>query len=220
MGTRGVRTSPEELGRARVRSWIERKALDSAAPLIHEVHGARKQAAIGAMEGTIVELGPGSGPNFRYYRPGVKVIAIEPNPNWHDALRARAAETGIDLEIRTLRGEQIDLDDEAADGVVGTLVLCGVDDPAAVVAEVRRILKPGGTYFFLEHVAAEPGSRMRRVQDLALRPHRWVANGCEPNRDTTAVIEAGGFSRLDHDTVDPGRATAYIRPHLIGVAVK
>ncbi len=63
------------------------------------------------MAGTVVELGPGTGVNMRYYAPGVKVIAIEPNPVMHDPLRAKADEHGVDLEIRTLRGESIDVDD-------------------------------------------------------------------------------------------------------------
>lgn len=217
---RPTRTSPDQLGRARLRSWIERKALDSAAPMIHDVHGETKSAVIGAMDGTVVEIGPGSGPNFRYYPPGAHVIAIEPNANWHDALRARADHHGIDLEIRTLRGESIDVDDASVHGVVGTLVLCGVDDPAAVVAEVRRVLQPGGRYFFLEHVAAPAGTGVRRVQDAVFRPHRWMFNGCETNRDTAAVIDAAGFSEVDHRVVDAGAAGLYIRHHLIGTAVR
>lgn len=217
---RAVRTSPEQLQRARVRSWIERKVLEAGAPMVHDLHGDRKQAVIGSMHGTVVEIGPGAGPNFRYYAPGVRVIAIEPNVHWHDALRRRAEEFEIDLEIRTLRGEGIDVDDETADGVVGTLVLCGVDDPAAVVNEIRRVLVPGGTYFHLEHVAAPAGTTLRRIQNGLFRPHRWMFNGCETNRDTAAVIASAGFSEIDHHTVDAGVGSLYIRHHLIGTAVK
>ncbi len=203
-----------------MRSWFEGKLLDAGAASIHKLHGDRLRSAIGSMTGTVVEIGPGTGVNMRFYADGVRVIAVEPNPNMHGPLRAAAAEHGVDLEIRTVQGERIDLDDASADHVVGTLVLCGVDDPAQVVAEVRRILKPGGSYFFLEHVAAEPGTMVRRVQDLVHRPHRWVANGCETNRDTAAVIDAAGFASVDHDLVDPGMAGAYIRPHLVGVATR
>lgn len=218
--TRETRTSPEQLGKARVRTWVESKILDASAGQIHQLHGDRKAAAIGAMTGTVVELGPGTGPNMRYYAPGVKVIAVEPNVNMHKPLRASADEHSVDLEIRTIRGERIDVDDASAGGVVGTLVLCGVDDPVAVVAEVHRVLEPGGTYFFLEHVAAEPGTTTRRVQDLVHRPHRWLANGCETNRDTASVIDAAGFSSVDHETIDAGIANAYTRIHLVGTATK
>ncbi len=218
--SRAPRTTPEQLGKARVRSWVEGKILDGDAARVHEKHGARKSSVIGAMTGTVVEIGPGTGANMRYYAPGASVIAIEPNRNMHGPLRAAAAEHDVDLEIRTVQGERIDVDDATADGVVGTLVLCGVDDPAAVVREVHRILKPGGSYFFLEHVAAEPGTGVRRVQDLVHRPHRWLANGCETNRDTASVIDAAGFASVDHETIDEGRAAAYTRIRLVGTATK
>lgn len=217
---RAPRTTPDHLRKARIRSWAESKVLDAGAADIRKVHGPRTSAAIGAMTGTVVEIGPGTGVNMGYYTPGTKVIAIEPNPNMHRLLRQRAAEHHVDLDIRTVRGERIDVDNDHVDGVVGTLVLCGVDDPDAVVGEVRRILRPGATYFFLEHVGAAPGTMVRRAQDLVFRPHRWLANGCETNRETAAVIDRSGFSHVDHETVDPGRAGAYIRPHLIGTAIK
>ena len=216
--TRRPRTTPEQLGKARIRTWLETKVLAADAPRNHARHGDQLTEVIGGMRGTVVEIGPGAGPNMRYYAPGTSVIAVEPNPNMHAPLRASAAEHGVDLEIRTVQGERIDVDDASVDGVVGTLVLCGVDDPAAVVAEVRRILKPGGTYFFLEHVAAEPGTRLRRVQDLLHRPHRWAANGCETNRDTASVIDGAGFSSTDHETIHVGREGAYLPLRLIGTA--
>ncbi len=217
---RTPRTTPERLGKARIRTWIERKVLDSDAPRVHARHGDHKSSIIGAMSGTVVEIGPGSGPNMRYYAPGTHVIAIEPNPNMHGSLRAAAAANGVELEIRTVRGERIDVDDESVAGVVGTLVLCGVDDPGGVVSEVRRILEPGGTYYFLEHVAADAGTPLRRVQDLVLRPHRWMANGCETNRDLAALIDAAGFTSTDHETIDIGRAGAYTRLRLVGTATR
>ncbi len=218
--SRAPRTTPDQLGKARIRSWVEGKILDASAGQIHERHGQRKADVIGAMRGTVVEIGPGTGPNMAYYAAGVRVIAIEPNPNMHSSLRAAASRHGVDLEIRTVQGERIDVDDEGADGVVGTLVLCGVDDPEAVVRQVHRILKPGGSYFFLEHVAAEPGTTTRRVQDLVHRPHRWLANGCETNRDTAAVIDAAGFTSVDHETIDAGVSAAYTRIQLVGSATK
>lgn len=192
--------------------------LDAMAPQVHELHGRRKESVIGAMRGTVVEIGPGTGANMRYYAPGTHVIAIEPNANMHGPLREKAAEHHVDLEIRTLQGEGIDVDDDTADGVVATLVLCGVDDPEAVVREIRRVLKPGGTYYFLEHVGARPGTGLRRVQDALLRPHRWMFNGCEVNRDTAAVIDAAGFAAVDHETIDTGMAGLHTRLQLTGTA--
>lgn len=217
---RAARTTPAQLRKARLRSRFEGWLLDMSAKQIHQLHGPRKEEFIGSLSGTVVEIGPGTGANMRYYPPDVKVIAVEPNEHMQVRLRQKAELHGVDLEVRTVQGEQIDVDTESADAVVATLVLCGVDDPAAVLSEIRRVLKPGARYFFLEHVAAEPGTWVRRVQDAVMRPHRWAFNGCEVNRETLEAIEAAGFSSIDHETIDPGAQNAYIRPHLVGTAVR
>jgi ubiquinone/menaquinone biosynthesis C-methylase UbiE len=157
---------------------------------------------------------------MRYYAPGTKVIGIEPNPVMHQRLRQAARQFDVDLEIRTLRGEQLDVDDESADGVVATRVLCGVEDPATVVTEVHRVLRPGASYFFLEHVAAPRGTGTARAQRLLYRPHRWLFNGCEVNRDTAATITAAGFSDVQLDEVDEGALAAHVRHHIVGTATK
>lgn len=212
--------SISELTKHRVRSRIEAAVLDGGAKAQHAAHGAAKAAAIGAMHGTVVELGPGTGVNMRYYAPGVKVIGIEPNPHMHERLRAQADAHGVDLEIRTLRGESIDVADGEADGVVGTLVLCGVDNPSQVVGEVQRVLRPGGTYFFLEHVVAPEPGLTRRAQQVLLRPHRWMFNGCEVTRDTASVLRAAGFSTVEIEDIDVGPKGAYIRHLIIGTATR
>lgn len=209
-----------DFAKHRIRSRIEARLLDASADDNHAEYGERKHSAIGSMRGTVVEIGPGTGANMRYYAPGTKVIAIEPNPVMHDPLRARAAEHGVDLDIRTVRGEMIDVADDSADGVVGTLLLCGVDNPAAVVAEAFRVLKPGGVYFFVEHVVAPVGTRTHAVQRLVLRPHRWMFNGCEVNRDTGAVFHASDFVDVRFEDVDRGRSGLWARTQIVGTATK
>jgi ubiquinone/menaquinone biosynthesis C-methylase UbiE len=209
-----------DLAKQKLRSVFEAMVLDAGAKATHKTHGKLKTDVIGAMRGTIVELGPGTGVNMRYYSPGVHVIAIEPNPAMHDRLRAKAAEHDVDIEIRTLRGEAIDVADAFADGVVGTLLLCGVDDPSKVVSEAYRVLKPGGTYLFLEHVAAPSGTMTRRVQQALLRPHRWLFNGCEVNRDTERVLRAGGFTDISVEAIDIGAKGGHVRHFIRGTATK
>ncbi len=202
--------------RSRIEAWI----LDKSSGQVHAQHGDRKTAAIGAMTGTIVEIGPGSGANMRYFADGVKVIGIEPNPHMHPKLQAKAEEHGVDYEIRTLRGEGIDVDDETADGVVSTLVLCGVHDPGQVVSEAMRVLRPGGTFFFLEHVVAPDATMTRRVQRLVKRPHRWMFNGCEVDRDTTTLLEQAGFSGIDLTAIDSGVRGLHVRHQIVGTATR
>ena len=117
------------------------------------------------------------------------------------------------------RGEQLDVDDESADGVVGTLVLCGVDNPRQVVNEAFRVLRPGGRYFFLEHIGAPHGTATHRLQKVLLRPHRWTFNGCEINRDTEPVIR-GRFDNVDVTSVDIGAKGGHVRHFIIGTATK
>ena len=210
-----------DFSKAKRRSVFEAWMLDSSAKQVHARHGARKQEILGQMTGTVVELGPGTGANMRYYAPGVKVIGIEPNPAMHAKLRAAADADDVDLEIRTVRGERIDVGDSEADAVVATLVLCGVDDPQQVVSEIKRILKPGGTYFFFEHVIAPERTMTRRIQRVMKRPHRWAFNGCEVDRDTTALLEAAGFSTIDIVAVDDGFTGGMYCPNrIIGTATR
>lgn len=157
---------------------------------------------------------------MRYYAPGVRVIGIEPNPAMHDRLRRRADEHGVDLEIRTVRGESIDVEDQRADGVVATVLLCGVDDPAQVVREAHRVLKPGGTYFFTEHIRAPDATWTLRLQRLVRRPHGWIFNGCRTDQDTASILRDGPFTSVDIDEYDVGAAGLYLRHGLVGSAVK
>ena len=214
-----VRRVPD-LTKQKRRSRFEARLLEAGAEDSHAAWGERKSAIIGAMRGTVVELGPGTGVNMRYYAAGTKVIAIEPNPVMHAPLQSAAAEYDVDLEIRQLDGAALDLADESADGVVGTLLLCGVDDPAQVLREAHRILKPGGVYFFIEHVASPARTANRRVQRVLFRPHRWMFNGCEITRDTEASIRGGPFDAVEVDAVDRGRGALWVRHQIVGTAAK
>lgn len=126
-------------------------ALDSC---INWLTRDKKRQAFSELPPTVVEVGPGVGANFRYLPPSCHVIAIEPDPYMHRGLHKRAARYGIDVEIRSMVGDAIDLADQSADAVISSLLVCTVADPARVVGEIRRILRPGGRYAFLEHVGA------------------------------------------------------------------
>ena len=115
----------------------------------------RKSTAFADLPPTVVELGAGVGANMRYLPVGAHLVAIEPNPYMHKRLRRAARSHGVDLEILSVVGERIDLPDASADAVISSLVLCSVRDPDAVLAEIRRVLRPGGRFSFAEHVAAK-----------------------------------------------------------------
>jgi SAM-dependent methyltransferase len=153
-----------------------------------------KQRVFAELPPTVVELGPGVGANVRYLSPGTRLIAVEPNEAMHARLRERAARAGVDLELHATVGEQLDLPDASVDAVISSLVLCTVPDPAAVVAEVHRVLRPGGRYAFVEHVAAPEHTALRRLQRVVRRPWGWFFEGCSCERDLRSVIESGGFA--------------------------
>jgi len=193
--------------------------LHQADSLMDRIYGPRKRSIYSQLPATVVEIGPGAGANLRYYAPHTRVIAIEPNRATHPVLKARARRYGLDLEIRTIKGESIDLPDRSVSAVVGSLVLCSVDDPSRVLSEVRRILKPGGRYIFLEHVAAVPGTRLRGLQQRLLAVWRWLFDGCHLNRDTHLAIRRAGFSDVDMDCFTMRSSWLPFAPHIFGYAL-
>lgn len=158
--------------------------------------GRLKRQVYTDLPDTIVEIGPGVGGNFRHYRRGTTVVAIEPNVAMHERLARNAHKYGIDLVIKETTAEDTGLLDESAAVVISNLVLCTVEDPDAAVAEVHRILEPAGRFIVVEHVRGQ-GPLLRALQRLVHRPWRWLFEGCELDRDTKTTIEAGGFSRVN-----------------------
>jgi SAM-dependent methyltransferase len=158
---------------------------------------SRKTKAFADLPPNVVELGSGAGANLRYLSPGARLVAIEPNPYMHARLRRAAGRYGIELEIHSVTGEHIDLPDASADAVISSMVLCSVRDPDAVLAEVRRVLRPGGRFSFAEHVAATPRTPTRWAQRILRRPWAWVFEGCSCERDLTSPIASAGFTTVD-----------------------
>ena len=173
----------------------------------------RRELAAGAT-GRVLEPGAGNGLNFEHYR-GVEVVAMEPEPTMLRLAAERASRAGV--PIRLVRGvaEDLPFPDRSFDTVVASLVLCSVADPADVLEEFRRVLRPGGTVRFLEHVRS--GSRSwAAVQDAVSVPWSWFAGGCHPNRDTIAALQRAGL-RVEGKRFPFGPPSP-CRPHVLGVA--
>jgi len=177
-----------------------------------------KRRVFAGLPRTVVELGSGVGANVRYLQPGSTLIAIEPNLPMHRRLRTAAERHGVRLDLRASVAEQTGLPGGSADSVISSLVLCTVADPAGVLAEVRRILRPGGTFRFVEHVAAPAGTVTRAFQRGLRRPWAWTFEGCSCERDLAGLVRAAGFARVD---LEPYRLhTAFIpfNTQIAGVA--
>ncbi len=185
---------------------------------LHRRLGTRKRELFADLPREVVELGAGAGASMRYLSPGSRLVAIEPNPHTHEALRRKAAHHGVELEVREESAEAIGLPTASVDAVICTLVLCTVDDPAAALAEVQRILRPGGRFVFIEHVRSAPGP-LRAMQRVLQRPWRYTFDGCHLDRDTQGTIEAAGFADVRVERFRLGGAFVPVWPQISGVAV-
>jgi SAM-dependent methyltransferase len=179
----------------------------------------RKATAFADLPPNVVELGSGVGANLRYLPAGARLIAIEPNPYMHARLRRAARRRGVELEIRSVVGERIDLPNASAETVISSLVLCTVSDPAAVLAEIRRILVPGGRFSFAEHVAAKPRTPTRWSQRILRRPWGWVFEGCSCERDLANLIASAGFTSADINSYRIHSPFLPFNTHIAGTAI-
>jgi SAM-dependent methyltransferase len=186
----------------------------------HWLFGARKRGLFADLPETVVEIGPGTGANLRYYRPGTKLIAVEPNPYMHIPLMTAARRHEIAVDLRPEGAERIGLPDGSADAVVSTLVLCTVPDPAAAIREIMRILRPGGRLLFIEHVRADDHAGYAVTQRLLARPWHWLFEGCDVLRDTESELRAAGFRELHVDRYRAPSLLLPINPQIAGWAVR
>ena len=141
----------------------------------------------------MVELGFGSGANLPVYPPGVKrVIAIDPSAVGRKLAAKRLAASSIPVDFAGLDGELLPLDDDSVDNAVSTWTLCTIPDPSAAVREVRRVLRPAGRFFFLEH-GLSPDPKVARRQHRLDPLQGRIAGGCHLDRDINQIIQEAGF---------------------------
>jgi ubiquinone/menaquinone biosynthesis C-methylase UbiE len=164
---------------------------------MHAKYGEAKTRLFKGAPPVVLEIGPGSGANMRYYAPGTRIIAIEPNVRMHERLRQRAKKLGVTLDIHPVGAERLDIPSHSVDLACATLVLCSVANPAAVVAEMRRVLRPGGRFVLIEHVMAPSGSLIALLQRTIRKPWQWVFEGCNLCNNTPSILEQAGFQHVE-----------------------
>jgi ubiquinone/menaquinone biosynthesis C-methylase UbiE len=176
-----------------------------------------RRAAMSHAFGRLLMVGLGPGTDLLFVPAAVtSVAAVEPEAAMRRMASALARRHGIDVDIVDGVGESIPFPNNSFDSVHIGLVLCSVDNVRATLAEIRRVLAPGGRLVVLEHVRGE--GLMGRFQDVIAKPWSWLASGCEPNRRTVDAITAAGFDvaalRRIRRTLVPPPCT----PHLQGFA--
>lgn len=197
-------------------AWLTAKTEQASNQMLDE----RKQNLFAALSGTVLEIGPGTGANLPYYPAGLHWIGLEPNPAMHGYLREKAELGGLSADLRLGSAEQINVPDASVDAVVSTLVLCSVDSPATSLQEVQRVLRPGGRFIFLEHVAAAAGTKIRTAQNILNPVWKVVADGCHPNRETWRDLEQAGFASLVYEHFEMSGGLTFMTPMIAGIAVK
>lgn len=217
----GLPTGVETAFRSARPDWYRRLhawALSQGNARYEAAIGPAKRALLGSLEGEVLEVGPGTGGSLRYFPSTIRWIGVEPNPHARDYLLREAARLGRDATVLDGVAERLPLPDASVDAVVSSLVLCSVSEPARALAEIRRVLRPGGKFVFIEHVAAEPGTGLHRLQRLMRGPQALLGDGCRPDQDTLAAIEAAGFAWVL--SCSDRLPVPLVGPHVLGYALR
>jgi ubiquinone/menaquinone biosynthesis C-methylase UbiE len=187
-----------------------------------EAQGAaeHRDETLAGLVGRVVEVGAGTGINFVHYPEAVtEVVAVEPEPYLRALASQAASSAGVAVTVLTGVADHLPVEDASCDAGVASLVLCSVPDQAAALAELRRVIRPGGELRFFEHVVAnKPGfARFQRAIDVV-----WpsVSGGCHASRSTLDAIGAAGFEveRVRRFAFRPSLLTTPATPHILGVA--
>ncbi|CAH0992538.1 2-methoxy-6-polyprenyl-1,4-benzoquinol methylase, mitochondrial [Sinobacterium norvegicum] len=180
-----------------------------------------RRGLLESVEGRVLELGAGTGASIGLYpRDGtLELFLAEPEPNMRQQLHEKVAQQSRQqIKVLDCPGERIDSEDDFYDVVFVSLVCCSVNDVAATLAEIKRVLKPEGRFLFLEHVAAPADSGRRKWQNRLNCIWRKMAGNCHLNRETEQSIKKAGFviEQIDYDSMR--KSMPLVRPIIRGVA--
>jgi ubiquinone/menaquinone biosynthesis C-methylase UbiE len=183
-----------------------------------EVREHRRELLSG-LSGRVLELGAGSGANFGFYPAEVsEVVAVEPEPY----LRGKAVEAAASAPVRVTvvdgTADRLAVADASVDAAIACLVLCSVPDQSRALAELHRVLRPGGELRFYEHVLSHesPVARRQRAVDRLFWPRAF--GGCHTARDTPAAIAAAGFAVERQRRIEVGPRLVPAATHVLGAA--
>ena len=180
--------------------------------------GEIRREMLARASGRVIEIGSGTGANLEHYpRTIEELVCTEPEEPMARRLREKAERSGLAVRVVDAPAERLPFDDDSFDIAVAALVLCTVTDPDAAMAEIARVLKPGGRFVFMEHVRAED-PKLAKWQDR-LHP-LWLrfGHGCNCNRATYETIERSPLEIEAHRRGSIPKAPPIVRPLITGVA--
>lgn len=172
-----------------------------------------RQRLVAPLTGRMIEVGAGNGLNFAHYPETVtRVLAVEPETRLRAECRRAAASAPVVIDVVSARAEQLPTRDDIFDAAVLSLVLCSITNPQAALAELHRVVRPGGLVRFYEHVRS-PRPAISRAQNVITPVWSRFAGGCRLNRDARAAMQAAGFSITEVDQFTFAGVT-----HVLGTA--
>lgn len=178
---------------------------------------AMRHGLLAEAGGAVLEIGTGTGLNLPHYDGKIESLVLtEPEPAMLRRLQKKAREQAPLAKILRAPAEDLPFEDDSFDTVVSTLVLCGVDDQARSLRELRRVLRPGGRLLFIEHVRSDDPN-VARLQDRLNWLNRLVVQ-CDCNRPTLTTIEAAGFTVTQLERTILPKAPKFARPLIVGSA--
>jgi ubiquinone/menaquinone biosynthesis C-methylase UbiE len=182
--------------------------------------GEHRDRLLAGLDGRVLEVGAGNGVNFsRYPRSVREVVALEPEPFLRAKAEFAAQRAPVPVRVQAGVAAPLPFESDSFDAAVACLVLCTVPDLRAALAELRRVLKPGGQLRFLEHVRSDRATKAR-VQRLSDASHIWplVGGGCHCSRRTAEALTQAGFEITELESLDFGAPWFITNPHVRGVA--
>ncbi len=181
-----------------------------------------RQSLLSTVSGQVLEIGAGTGANLVFYSDKVEqLILSEPDEDMRKQLKLKIVQSSIqNITVNNYKAESLLIAENSLDYVVSTLVCCSVKDLQGSLNEINRVLKPGGRYIFMEHVAASDGSRCRRWQNRINPFWKRIAGNCHLNREIESAINLCGFNMVDIKRENMATSFALVRPTIRGEAMK
>lgn len=202
-------------------SWLMAAVYDGMMRASEEACLAQWRAELlRELSGAVLEIGAGTGATLSLYPNTVtRLVMCEPDPHMRRKLEAKRGATAH-VEISASSIQDLSFKENSFDAVVCSLVLCSVPDPQAALAQIRRVLKPGGRLVFLEHVAADGKPNRLKWQRRIEPVWKHLMGNCHLTRRTEAAIEAAGFriERIQRESMR--KALPVCRPSIRGIARK